>query len=154
MNPQVLRRSVLALALSAAGFVGITSMEGYRGEAYDDGVGVQTYGFGTTEGVKVGDKIEPVKALQRALQDVGKFEGALKKCVKVPLAQYEYDAYISLSYNIGAANFCGSTLVKKLNAGDYAGACAEISRWDRAGGKVMRGLTIRRASERKQCEGG
>ena len=147
------RIAVSVLALSAVGFVGITQREAFRSGAYDDGVGVSTVGFGTTDGVKPGDTITVEQALVRALQDVSKFEGAIKRCVTVPLFQREYDAYTSLVYNIGATAFCGSTLVRKLNAMDYVGACAEISRWDRAGGKVLRGLTRRRAEERELCEG-
>jgi lysozyme len=82
-----------------------------------------------------------------------RFEGAIKQCVKVPLKQNEYDSYLSLSYNIGSNAFCKSTLVKKLNLGDYEGACKEILRWDKAGGRVVRGLTIRREKEYKQCMG-
>lgn len=146
------RIKLVALILSAAGLVGITSYEGFRDTAYNDGVGVSTIGFGTTEGVKPGDKISVEKALVRALTDIKRFEGALKRCVKVPLSQNEYDAYISLSYNIGSGAFCSSTLVKKLNAGNYAGACAAISSWNRAGGKVSKGLVKRREAERKLCE--
>jgi lysozyme len=150
----VARTTIAALAFSAAGFVGLTLYEDYRGAAYIPVAGdVPTIGFGTTEGVKLGDTITPPKAMARALRDVQKFEGAIKQCVKVPLHQWEYDAFVSLSYNIGAGAFCGSTLVRKLNAGDYAGACAEIDRWNRAGGKVLRGLVNRRASERALCEG-
>lgn len=109
---------------------------------------VPTIGFGTTEGVKMGDRITPPVALGRALSDASKFEGAIKRCVTVPLHQYEYDAYFDLAYNIGGAAFCGSTLVKKLNAGDYAGACAEISRWVK-----QPQLAPRRARERAMCEG-
>lgn len=149
-NPRII---VAALTLSAAAFVGIAQHEGYSGKAYDDGVGVQTIGFGTTEGVKPGDTITPPKALARALSDVQQYEGAIKRCVTVPLHQYEYDAMISLAYNVGTGAFCGSTLVRKVNAGDYAGACTEILRWDRAGGRVLRGLTIRRRAEYQQCIG-
>ncbi len=153
MEPNRVRIAVAALVLSAAGFVGITNREAFRPVAYDDGVGVSTVGFGTTEGVKPGDKITVEKALMRALQDMGKYEGAIKRCVKVPLYQWEYDAYASLAYNIGPGAFCGSVVVKRLNAGDYAGACAAISNWNKAGGKVNRGLVNRRAAERAQCEG-
>lgn len=145
---------VAALSLSAAGFVGIVVHEGYNDRAYTPVPGdVPTIGFGTTEGVKLGDKITAPQAVIRALQDVSKFEGAVKRCVTVPLHQYEYDAYISLSYNIGSGAFCSSTLVKKLNAGDYPGACKEILRWDRFKGEPLRGLTIRREIEYKQCVG-
>ena len=147
------RTVVAVLTLSAAGFVGITQREAFRAVAYSDGVGVTTIGFGTTEGVKPGDRTTVEAALVRALQDTSKYEGAIKRCVKVPLHQYEYDAYVSLAYNIGTNAFCGSTLVKKLNAGDYVGACAEISRWVKAGGKRIQGLANRRVQERAQCEG-
>jgi len=123
------RIAIGAIAFSAAGLVALTGYEWYTGEAVIPIPGdVPTIGFGTTEGVKMGDKITPPVALKRALRDVQKFEGAIKECVKVPLFQHEYDAFVSLSYNIGAKAFCGSTLVRKLNAGDYEGACAEISR--------------------------
>ena len=146
------RRMIATIVLSAAAFTGILTYEKFSPEVYNDGVGVHTLGFGTTQGVKPGDKITLDKALERALSDVTKFEGAIKKCVKVPLSQNEYDAYISLAYNIGPTAFCNSTLVKKLNQLDYSGACAEISRWDKAGGKTLRGLTRRRAYERALCE--
>lgn len=148
-----MRIKAAALALSASALVGIASWEGFVGSAYQDIVGVWTIGFGTTEGVKAGQKIDPVKALQRKISDVQKFEGAIKQCVIVPLHQYEYDSYLSLAYNIGPNAFCNSTLVRKLNASDYAGACKEILRWDRAGGKVVRGLTNRREAEYRQCIG-
>lgn len=149
-----MRMSVAALTLSAAGFVGLALHEGYTDRAVIPVPGdVPTIGFGTTGGVKLGDRTTPPAALSRALRDVEKFEGAIKQCVTVPLHQHEYDAYTSLAYNIGTGAFCGSTLVRKLNAGDYAGACAEISRWDKFQGKPLRGLTIRRAEERAKCEG-
>lgn len=148
------RTNVAALVLSAAALIGIVVHEGYSDTAYVPVAGdVPTIGFGTTGGVKLGDKTTPIKALERALTDVNSFEDALKKCVKVPLHQYEYDAYISLSYNIGSSAFCNSTLVKLLNSGNYEEACKQILRWDKFQGKPLRGLTIRRQSEYKQCIG-
>jgi lysozyme len=147
------RIKIAALALSAVALVGLVGYEGYTDRAIIPIPGdVPTIGFGTTEGVHMGDRTTPPVALGRALRDVQKFEGAIKRCVTVALYQHEYDSFTQLAYNIGSGAFCGSTLVRKLNAGDYAGACAEISRWDRAGGRVVRGLTIRRAAERAQCE--
>jgi lysozyme len=143
---------VASLALSASALVGIAVHEGYRETAYRPVPGdVPTIGFGTTEGVKMGDSIEPVQALVRKLADVQKFEGALKRCVRVPLHQHEYDAFLSLAYNIGPSAFCKSTLVRKLNAGDYAGACDQILRWDKFQGQPLRGLTLRRQAEHRQC---
>jgi lysozyme len=149
------RRSAIAgIVLSASALVGIIMHEGYSDTAITPVPGdVPTIGFGTTGGVKMGDRITPPRAVARALTDIQKFEGAVKQCVKVPLAQNEYDAYISLSYNIGATAFCRSTLVKKLNALDYAGACLEVLKWDKFKGQPLRGLTIRRQAEYKQCRG-
>lgn len=146
------RRAVAALTLSAAGLVSLLQSEGYTSRAVIPIKGdVPTIGFGTTAGVRMGDTITPQVAVSRALSDVSKFEGALKRCVKVPLTQGEYDAYLSLSYNIGSGAFCGSTLVRKLNAGDYAGACKQVLVWDKAGGRRVQGLTARRNREYAQC---
>jgi lysozyme len=149
-----MRTGVAAMSLSAAALVGLALFEGYTDRAIQPVPGDKwTYGFGTTDGVKPGDKITPPQALARKLADVQKFEGALKRCVTVPLHQHEYDAFISLAYNIGDAAFCGSTLARKLNAGDYAGACDEILRWNKFKGRELKGLTIRRQAEHKQCRG-
>lgn len=151
---------VAALSLSASGLVGIATHEGYTDRAVIPIPGdVPTIGFGTTGGVKLGDRITPPQALARALQDINGFEGALKRCVKVPLHQHEYDVYVDFSYNIGSSAFCNSTLVKKLNVEDYAGACAEITNWKRAAGKDCSvrankcyGLWERRLKARAACE--
>jgi len=158
------RTWLAALVLSAAGLVGIAVDEGYSAKAYPDpvlGAKVPTIGFGTTGGVKMGDTTTPVKALQRKLSDVQSFEGALKHCVQVPLHQYEYDAYINLAYNIGPTAFCSSTLVKRLNAHEYPGACDAILMWKMAGdvdcsapgNKTCSGLWARRQRLHQQCLG-
>lgn len=157
-------RSLLAgLGLSAAALVGLVAHEGYSSRAIIPVPGdVPTIGFGTTEGVRMGDTTTPPAALERALRDVQKYESTLKRCVTVPLHQHEYDAFVSLAYNIGPTLFCGSTLVKRLNAGDYAGACAAILDWKRykqwdcsspAGRPVCGGLWVRRQAENRQCLG-
>jgi lysozyme len=146
------RKNLAVITLSATALVAIVMHEGYRETAYlptpND---VPTIGFGSTQGVRLGDRITPTVALDRAMKDVQAFEGVLKECVRVPLHQYEYDAYVSLAYNIGPTAFCNSTLVKKLNAQDYAGACTEILRWNKLNGKVLSGLTKRRQQEYNRC---
>ena len=147
-------KQVATISLSATALVALLLHEGYRENAYTPVAGdVPTIGFGTTNGVRLGDRTTPEKALNVALKDVQKFEGALKECVTVPLEQHEYDAYISLSYNIGSNAFCKSTLVRKLNTGDYEGACNQILRWDQFNGKPLAGLTKRRQEEHKKCLG-
>lgn len=153
------RTAVAALALSAAGLIGIVTSEGWEPVARPPVPGdVATNGFGSTTDdaglpLKGGEVAHPVTALQRAARDITRFEGAIKTCVRVPLYQHEYDAYTSLTYNIGESAFCGSTLVRKLNAGDYQGACAEILRWNKFQGRELRGLTARRQREYRQCMG-
>lgn len=148
------RIAAAALSLSAVAFGGLVAYEGYSDRAIIPVPGdVPTIGFGATEGVRMGDTITPPRAVERALRDVAKYEGALKQCVRVPMFQHEYDAYVSLAYNIGPGAFCSSTLVRKLNAGDYVGACREILRWDKFKGRPLRGLTLRRESEYRRCIG-
>ena len=148
------RVTVAALTLSASALVGIAVHEGYRPVAYRPVPGdVPTIGFGTTGGVRMGDSIDPVQALVRKLDDVQRFEGALRTCVTVPLHQHEYDAFLSLAYNIGSGAFCGSTLVRLLNDRRYREACDQILRWDKFQGRPLRGLTLRRQAEHRQCLG-
>ena len=147
------RIAAYSIAISAACLVGIATHEGYRSEAYKDTVGIPTLGFGETAGVKMGDKTTPERALVQLLESTEKHADAIRQCIKVPLYQHEFDAYISLAYNIGTGAFCRSTLVKKLNAKDYAGACEEIRRWNKAGGKVLPGLVTRREAEYRMCMG-
>ncbi len=148
------RKSLTAIVISASALVSIASYEGYREYAYTPVAGdVNTIGFGSTEGVKSGDKTTPTDALVRALNDLEKFDSKLKTCVKVPLHQHEYDAYLSLSYNIGNKAFCSSTLVKELNQENYGEACKQILRWDKFKGKPLPGLTKRRNAEYKTCIG-
>lgn len=148
------RIKIAALALSASTLVGIALHEGYRGDAYRPVKGdVPTIGFGTTEGVKDGDKITPERALVRLLKDANKFEAAVRRCAPVPMYQYEFDAYVSLTYNIGESAFCNSTLARLLKEGDYEGACKQILRWNKFQGRELKGLTIRRQAEYEQCMG-
>lgn len=113
--------------------------------------GVPTIGFGSTDGVEIGDKISVQEALERLVRDVGNAEGASGQCVKVPLSQGEYDAYTSFAFNVGIKAFCGSTLVKKLNAGDYSGACEELKRWGYVKGEFSNGLANRRERGNTRC---
>lgn len=148
------RIAVGGLSLTAAGLLAIADFEGFRSKAYVPVDGdVPTIGFGHTEGVKLGQTVTVPEALNLLRDDVRVAEEAVKSCVTVPLYPHEYSAYVSLAYNIGKSNFCGSTLVQKLNAGDYRGACEEIKRWHFAGGKSLKGLVDRRAAEYRRCIG-
>lgn len=131
----------------------ICDFEGKRLVAYDDGVGIWTIGFGTTiypNGIRVkkGDTCTEAQAKVYMQNDLKKFEHAVNSAVNIPLNQNQYDALVSLTYNIGAAAFSKSTLVKKLNAGDIRGAADQFDVWINAGGKRMQGLVNRRAKEK------
>lgn len=149
------RIAVASLALSASALVGIALHEGYRPEAYVPVAGDRpTLGFGDAQGVKMGDKTTPVRALVRLNEQAEVFQRELRACIgDVPMHQHEWDAVVSWAVNVGDEAACKSTLVAKLQVGDYAGACKELLRWDRFKGKRLPGLTKRRQAEYRLCTG-
>ena len=142
------RITVAALAVSAAALVGIATHEGYRGEAYKDAVGVPTIGFGETAGVKPGARTTPERALVRLLSSTEKHADAIRQCIHVPLYQHEFDAYVSLAYNIGIGNFAGSSVAKYIRRGEYRAAADAFLMWVYAGKQKLQGLVSRRQMER------
>jgi lysozyme len=155
------------LSLSAAALVSIAAHEGYRGEAYIPVKGDRpTLGFGDAQGVKPGQKTDPVRALIRLGDQAATFQQQMRTCIgDVPLHQHEWDAYVSLTFNIGigkegvADGFCyakrggNSTIVRRLKAGDYKGACDGILAWNNFRGRELPGLTKRRKDEQAKCLG-
>jgi len=132
----------------------ICEFEGYHTALPDGGctaylcpAGVVTIGFGCTEGVKMGDVWTREQAEDALRRELATHEAAVNRLVTVDITRGQRDALISFSYNLGSGALAKSALLKKLNAGDNAGACAEFAKWNKAGGKVLRGLTIRRAKE-------
>ena len=125
----VQRRHVAALSASAVLLVSLLVSEGYTDKAIIPVKGdVPTLGFGMTlrpDGtpVQMGDKTNPIEALQRSLAHVQKDEHGLRRCVTAPLSQVEYDLMVDFSYQYGVRRLCNSTMVKRANAGDYAGSC-------------------------------
>lgn len=141
------------MAVSAKGIDLICSFEGLRLTAYDDGVGIWTIGFGTIKypnGVRVkrGDTCTLEQAKSYMKHDLIEFEHTVNSLVKAPLNQNQFDALVSLTYNIGSGAFKSSTLLKKLNLGDYKGAADQFDVWVNAGGKRMQGLANRRTKEK------
>ena len=142
-----------SMSVSNKGVDLICEFEGKRLVAYDDGVGVWTIGFGTIKypnGVRVkkGDTCTLDQAKEYMRHDLIEFEHTVNSSVKVPLNQNQFDALVSLAYNIGSNAFKSSTLVKKLNTGDYQGAADQFNVWVNAGGKRMQGLVNRRDREK------
>lgn len=130
----------------------IKEFEGCELKAYKDAVGVWTIGYGHTAAAGnpkpvSGMVITAKQAEDLLLKDMVKYENAVKKYVKVALNDNQYGALVSFTYNLGEGNFSKSTLLKKVNAKDFAGAAKEFAKWNKAGGKVLNGLTRRRAAE-------
>ena len=121
--------------------------EGCKLTAYQDSVGVWTIGYGHTKGVYDGMTITQDQAEQMLLSELEEYEGYIKDMVTVPLTQNQFDALVVWIYNLGPTNFRNSTLLKELNAGNYNAAGQEITRWNKAGGKVLAGLVKRREAE-------
>lgn len=124
----------------------IKEFEGFSSYAYLCPANVWTIGYGHTKGVKRGDKVTAPEAEQLLRDDLAYFEAKVAALCPVT-TQSQYDALVSFCYNLGEGNLESSTLRKKHNAGDYAGAAKEFARWNKAGGKVLAGLTRRRAAE-------
>lgn len=125
----------------------IKKFEGLRLESYQDIAGVWTIGYGHTDGVRSRDKITKKQADQYLLQDMEGAQYTVSALVKVPLTDNMRAALVSFVYNVGRNAFSRSTLLKKLNAGDYGSASLEFLKWNKAGGKRLKGLLNRRLAE-------
>lgn len=148
---------------SAAGRKLIEQREGVELTAYKDSVGIWTIGVGHTSAagapkVAAGMKITAAQASEILSRDLATFEAAVSSAVKVPLNQNEFDALVSFAFNVGTGAFKGSTLLKRLNAGDRQAASDQFLVWNKItiNGKkqVLKGLTIRREAERLASSAG
>lgn len=138
---------------SDKGIALIKKFEGCKLTAYQDSVGVFTIGYGWTQPVdgkpiRAGMTIKQETAERLLKTGLVSYESDVSRLVKVGLTQGQFDALVSFTYNLGARSLSTSTLLRKLNSGDYAGAADEFLRWNKAGGKVLNGLTRRREAER------
>ena len=133
---------------NAAGIGLIKSFEGLRLKAYQDAVGVWTIGYGTTRGVKPGQQITEAQAESLIKTDLARFERDVSQAVRVPINDNQFAALVSFTYNVGSGAMRSSTLLRKLNRRDIRGASNEFPRWNRAGGRVLAGLTRRRNAEK------
>lgn len=132
----------------------IGGFEGLRTEAYKDIVGVWTVCYGETLDVEPGASHTVAECDAMLAKRIVEFEAGLDRCLAVEVPTQTKIAFVSWAYNVGIGAACRSTLVRKANAGDLAGACNELPRWNRAGGRVIRGLTNRRVTERDLCLAG
>lgn len=145
-------------AVAAAGVIALAATvvkpwEGYEPEPYRDIVGVLTVCYGETRDIQP-RTYSQAECEAKLNSRLGQYLMELSNCVGVPLRRHEWAALLSWSYNVGSAAACKSTLVRKVNAGaGPAEFCKELLRWNRAGGKVVRGLTNRRNAEYRLCMG-
>lgn len=140
-----------ALAISGAFLV--APFEGKENKAYIDPVGIYTICYGETKNVKKGDYKTDEQCLESLAEDLVSHDKGMMKAVNVQLSDNQHAALLSFCYNVGVSKCTKSTAFKYLNQGKYADACRELLRWNKAGGKVLRGLTLRREAEYKMCMG-
>jgi len=133
----------------------IQDSEGFRAKPYLCPAGVPTIGYGSTiyengTHVKLSDpEITEERAIEILFDQLKKYENAVNRYVHVPINQNQFDALVDFAYNAGAGNLQRSTLLRKLNTGDYEGASHEFGRWVYGGGKKLNGLVKRREAERR-----
>jgi lysozyme len=165
MNLQTVKRCavgvVLALAATLPGFQQLhTSVEGlrliadYEGcrlQPYQCSAGVWTDGIGNTRGVVPGKSITERQAAGNFITNVLRVEAALARCVAVSMPQQVYDALVSLAFNVGTGNACGSTMVALLKQGRWRDACGQLPRWVYVKGVFNQGLDNRRQREMAWC---
>jgi lysozyme len=138
----------------------VKKWEGFRSKPYRCPAGVPTIGYGATryaDGEAVSMDDEPISeeaAFGLLRVTMAKFAADVDRLVTVPLKRHERAALISFTFNLGPGALRQSTLLRKLNAGDRAGAAAEFHRWNRAGSSILEGLTRRRAEEAAMFSGG
>jgi lysozyme len=143
---------VAAASVIAAIVAFIGPWEGRRYVAYQDIVGVWTICEGHTKGVKQGDTATDAQCDEMAAQDVAEHNAGIRQCITRPMPQNVEIAFTSLAFNVGVGAFCGSTALRRYNAGDDAGACEAMNLWNKAGNRVVRGLVNRRAAESALCK--
>ncbi len=143
---------VAAASVIAAIVAFVQPWEGRRYVAYQDIVGVWTICDGHTKGVKAGDIADDAQCDAMAAQDVAEHNAGIRQCITRPMPQNVEIAFTSLAFNVGVGAFCGSTALRKYNAGDDAGACEAMNLWNKAGGRVIKGLVNRRAAESALCK--
>jgi len=136
------------LTFSQNGLSLTKKFEGIRLTAYQDQGGVWTIGYGHTgSDVQAGLTITDDQASDLLMKDTAKAVAAVNRSVSVPLTQNQFDALVDFVFNVGAGNFQSSTLLRDLNASNFAAAAAEFQKWDHVHGVVVPGLLTRRQAE-------
>lgn len=150
LSGKVIGGTVAAVLIAAAAI--IRPWEGLETDPYEDVVGVWTVCYGQT-GVEM-RSYTPDECDAMLRESVARYADAVGKCIHRPLTVNQWAAVTSWAYNVGTGAACGSTLVRQINAGEPPEVwCRQLLRWDKAGGRTVRGLTLRRQAEYRVCIG-
>jgi lysozyme len=161
-TPSKGRNRILAAVTAAGTVTGVAAMavsttgpnEGLKLVTYKDRLAkdLPTVCYGETRGIELGMRFTKAQCDAMLVKALGEFaDASVERCIKGPIADEPYVAFLDLAYNVGASAFCKSTVVKRWNAGDKAGACNAVLLFNRAGGKVVPGLVARRKREQALC---
>lgn len=148
------RRSLAAIVgtVAAASLLLLTpAWEGTMFKTYRDPVGILTYCTGAIENAQWGKTYSPAECRAQLDHDLARHAEGVMACIKVPMTDGQKTAFVDAAFNIGVTGFCGSSMARKTNAGDPVGGCNALMAWNKAGGRELRGLTLRRQAEREIC---
>lgn len=145
--------AIVGAAAAAALFAFTPTQEGRVLTTYRDIGGVLTYCDGATENAQWGKAYSSAECNAQLDKDLTRHAEGVMRCIHVPLTPGQTVAFVDTAYNVGVPAFCGSSMAKKSNAHDMAGACAALSLWVNVNGKPVSGLVKRRAAARAFCEG-
>lgn len=146
------------LAAAAVATPYIEKWEGWENRAYRDLVGVVTACAGETRGIEEGKVYSDAYCKTRLAMSVVEHAIKIEPCLPANMPQSVRASFIVTAYNIGTGapgakgGFCGSSMSRLAMAGDFKGACAALDKWNKAGGRPVRGLILRRSDERELCE--
>jgi len=156
MKTRLTKTGAAAGAVAGAGALAIAligNFEGLRLYAYQDVIGVWTACYGETKGIRPGMRFSKDQCDRMFIGSLVEHEAGMRACLDDPdsIPEKPYVAFLSLTYNIGTAGFCRSSVARRINDGDIVGACNALPAFNRAGGQVVRGLVARREKERQLC---
>jgi lysozyme len=149
-----LKGKAVAAAVAVLAAAVIMKWEDVRYSPYQDSVGVWTVCYGHTKTVQPGRSYTKAECAALLEIDMAEANGHVNRCLPMPKLVQVEAALTSLVFNVGPRGVCGSTIQRKALANDWPGACAGLDAWKYAGGRVLRGLELRRGDERRMCETG
>ena len=151
ISPAIRKQVAAGAGAMAIALAAVAGFEGFARTTYPDVGGVPTYCYGETQGAEWGKTYSKEQCDEQLSRRLVEFNRGVDSCVTAALPDTRRAAFVSLAYNIGVGAFCKSTVVRRINAGDVAGACDAMLMWNKVNGIVWRGLSERRKQERELC---